>query len=944
MINLLYDIFIYPLEFLMQIVLGYSIGVTGGPLLSLVILSFSVSVISLPVYHIAEKWQDKERSIQKKLKPKIDEFKSIFKGAVLNTYINTLYRQNNYHPFHAVRSSFGLLIQIPFFFAAYHLLSNYPYFNGMTAFIFKDLGKPDGLVKIGGAVINILPFIMTAVNLLSSAVYSKKLGRNEKVQVYGISILFLLLLYNASSALLIYWTCNNLFSLFKNLVYGRIYAGGVIEKGSSSVKLDLKPVFLKIYENRPSGWVLFIMLLVSAVAYLSLYDSRGSFLDHTVPVLIVIFLPLFIVLVYAFSAMFKKTSGMKLLKFIPEAGRDENSIFKLSLTAYTILAFIAAPMSVLSSGSESDFEGTLYFFLSYLVSFSILFILLFIFVYNSLNRRMKRLCSIAALFILIYGLVNGFIFSGNYGDMSHFVFNEGIELKKTDIAVNILAGIVILVLSITAMKLKRFGLIKSLVVIIIISSVFFSAKEAFSFLDKRNASVEVTSGRGADYVFSSKGKNVLIIMLDRFIGGYMPQILELMPELRKDLDGFILYPRSLTSASYTLGGVPAILGGWEYTVRSVNTDRPEVPLKKKLDESVRIMPFNFQKAGFDVMIYQNDFINWSDKVSWLDRKNREYIDDTVFVSPDYPKFRDAWLEKYKQNVQNDDDTVRKKLLAFGLFRSSPLFLREFFYDNGDWHLDRDDQPKTVKTDDRKQVSFFEKSKYKRDTTLKYYAALDLLSDLSRVSDDGKSRFMYISNNMTHEPHSINSRFEYEITGRVSYPKSIYDKFNRSLNSLKHLYTDGAALRMVNEWLKWMKKAGVYDNTRIIIVSDHGRDVYNPFFKQQKIPGGRSKNHAAYFNNLLLVKDFNSSGELSISDEFMSSADVPSIAMAELIEGTNPYTGRRIAPPENKFPFYAYDIQWRIEKQSEFKYIYHEAYEINENDVSNPGKWKLLPGN
>ncbi|HQM85286.1 MAG TPA: hypothetical protein PLD55_11460, partial [bacterium] len=75
--NILYDIFIYPLEFLMNSVLEEALSLTGSPLLSLLVLSIAVSVGSLPLYHVAESWQDKERETQKKLKPKISEFKAV---------------------------------------------------------------------------------------------------------------------------------------------------------------------------------------------------------------------------------------------------------------------------------------------------------------------------------------------------------------------------------------------------------------------------------------------------------------------------------------------------------------------------------------------------------------------------------------------------------------------------------------------------------------------------------------------------------------------------------------------------------------------------------------------------------------------------------------------------------------------------------------------------
>lgn len=943
--ELLYSVFIYPLEFLMELVLKYALEITGNPAFSIIILSFIVTIFSLPVYHIAEKWQDRERDVQKKLQPKINEFKSIFKGAALNTYINTLYRQNRYHPIQAARTSFGLLIQIPFFFAAYHLLSNYSDFNGVGVFIFKDLGKPDGLISIGAFTANILPFLMTGINLISAAVYGKKTTSNEKFQLYGIALLFLAVLYDASSALLIYWTCNNLFSLFKNIAYGFIYKNGIITEKSRILFPAAGNLFSVIRKKRPDCWVMFTLLLISALSFYSIYERHGSVFDNALPAILLTFAPLLIVLFFLVLFVTGLHPMQRMISIIPASDKDVDRIFRLSVLSFVLLAFIAVPLAVLSTGSESDFEGTLFYFLNYLIVFSIIFMGAFFIIYSILPEKAKWIFSLLTVFVLFYSILNVFIFTGNYGDMSHFVFNETIEITDLDIMLNVAAGFFACCLPLYVFSRRKYSVLRSLLFIIIISLTLFSIKESRAYSLKRVHSENNAASIGKhEFKFSKKGKNVVIIMLDRFIGGYMPMIIELMPELKNDLDGFVLYENSMSPASYTLGGVPAIMGGWEYTVHEVNRTRKDIPLTKKLDESARILPYNFDKAGFDVTIFQNDFINWSDKVSWLDRNNRENLGSSVIISPDYPKYRELWLEKYEKEVMQEDNSIRNKLLAFGIFRASPVYLRLSIYDSGDWHIEKEDVEEYKKPDERKYISFNEKSRHKRDTNLKYYAMLDLLPDFSIASDKNKDQFIYLANNMTHEPHSINSNFEFETTGKVSYPRNIYDKFGKNLNALKHLYADGAAIRMVNDWLAWMKENGVYDNTRIIMVSDHGRDVYNPFFKQQKIPGGRSKNHPAYFNNLMLVKDFDSRGELTVDEQFMSSADVPAIAMSRIIDGMNPYTNKKIAMPENKFPFYAYDIQWRIEKQEEFNYKFHEGYEIKEGDVSQPKNWKVIKGN
>ena len=60
---------------------------------------------------------------------------------------------------------------------------------------------------------------MTVINLFSALVYTHNLSRRDKIQLYGMAAVFLVLLYDAASGLVLYWTCNNIFSLGKNIVY-----------------------------------------------------------------------------------------------------------------------------------------------------------------------------------------------------------------------------------------------------------------------------------------------------------------------------------------------------------------------------------------------------------------------------------------------------------------------------------------------------------------------------------------------------------------------------------------------------------------------------------------------------------------------------------------------------------------------------------------------------
>lgn len=223
MFDTLYLIFIAPIEWVMRIVIEVFFDISGSYGLAIIALSISANFVILPLYNIAEKWQVQERNMRAKLAPKIKEIKTAFKGQERFYMLKTLYRQNNYHPIISVRTSFGFLIQVPFFIAAYSLLNNYEDLQKISFLIFSDLSQADGVLEIAGNKINVMPIVMTVINLLSAFVYTKGFSKNELIQLYLIAFVFLVVLYGSPVALVFYWTVNNIFSLLKNIVYQKFY-------------------------------------------------------------------------------------------------------------------------------------------------------------------------------------------------------------------------------------------------------------------------------------------------------------------------------------------------------------------------------------------------------------------------------------------------------------------------------------------------------------------------------------------------------------------------------------------------------------------------------------------------------------------------------------------------------------------------------------------------
>ena len=212
--NTLLDPIINLLSFLLDI--AYNITNNYG--LAIIILSLLVNLILLPIYMVAEYFQKKELAIRAIMHDKLTEIKEYFSGQERFMMIQTLYKIHNYHPILALRSLLSLLIQIPFFFAAYQLLKHFEPFAGTVFWFISDLSSSDALIPFGRFSINILPIIMTVINIVAAHIYTSRTNPRTLISSINISLVFLLLLYTAPAALVLYWTCNNIFSLAKNYI------------------------------------------------------------------------------------------------------------------------------------------------------------------------------------------------------------------------------------------------------------------------------------------------------------------------------------------------------------------------------------------------------------------------------------------------------------------------------------------------------------------------------------------------------------------------------------------------------------------------------------------------------------------------------------------------------------------------------------------------------
>lgn len=208
----LYYILIFPFEFLFEWIMNICfLFLPHG--YALILLSLIVNLLTLPIMKWAIKVENKEREKQFHVKQEIIAIKKEYKGEEAFRKTDEIYKKYHYNALLAFKSDLSLFLSIPIFIAAIKTLNGNPEFSNVSFMMIDDLSKPDGLL-FG---YNLLPFIMTAVNLLSVKLYNNNnlFFDRANAKLIILALLFFVYLYDKSSSLMVYWTSNNIIASMK---------------------------------------------------------------------------------------------------------------------------------------------------------------------------------------------------------------------------------------------------------------------------------------------------------------------------------------------------------------------------------------------------------------------------------------------------------------------------------------------------------------------------------------------------------------------------------------------------------------------------------------------------------------------------------------------------------------------------------------------------------
>ena len=367
---------------------------------------------------------------------------------------------------------------------------------------------------------------------------------------------------------------------------------------------------------------------------------------------------------------------------------------------------------------------------------------------------------------------------------------------------------------------------------------------------------------------SKEGKNVMMIMLDKAIAYYIPYIFAEKPELIDQYAGFTCYTNALSLGRCTIFGSPGLYGGYEYTPYYANK-REDMTMADKHDEALKMVPKLFSDNGWTVRVLDPPYARY-EEISDLTIFNdlTQSGDVKAYLTGKF--FYDEEDLKFERYIKEND------LYRYSLFRCAPLALQLHIYGNGNYRDPVNEVRKAQETDDSGGDGL----------TLKY------LHDMVDIDEGCSYNYISMDNEFTHGP-KLMSKPDYMTEITDFSPITRYDAEGKELlfddPYQEACYdVDMHAFIQLGKFFDYLRENDLYDNTRIIIVSDHGN--LQEQFADIKIEEGEA---------VFLVKDFDSK-EFTYSTEFMTNADTPAISVAGLIDDpVNPYTGNKLDSHEKE---------------------------------------------
>jgi YidC/Oxa1 family membrane protein insertase len=191
--------------------------------------SWGIAIILLTITVRIVLWWPQAKSTHtmkrmSKLQPEMAKIKEKYADDPnkMNTETMGLYRKYGINP---LGGCLPMFIQIPVFFGFYRMLQYAVELRGHSFLWVHDLSQPDTLAHLpflGGIPLNLLPIVMAITSFLQMRMMPKTGDSTQQKIMMFMPLMFFFFCYNFASALALYWTTQNIFSIGQTWLMNKV--------------------------------------------------------------------------------------------------------------------------------------------------------------------------------------------------------------------------------------------------------------------------------------------------------------------------------------------------------------------------------------------------------------------------------------------------------------------------------------------------------------------------------------------------------------------------------------------------------------------------------------------------------------------------------------------------------------------------------------------------
>lgn len=598
--------------------------------------------------------------------------------------------------------------------------------------------------------------------------------------------------------------------------------------------------------------------------------------------------------------------------------------YRLPLYLLSTSAAVATVLVLLPIGTFRTSPGELTVHLDYLVTVNARQAMTIVYVAAILyalvpTSRMRTALALLAMGTLAVTVVYAYVLPFGYPAMAGLGF-EGGTLSRTEQAVRLLGDAVVIVAVALTLRavVVAYGVRPLLLTVVLVTVSMFgtaaiAARNEMGGVGGEGGAGERDTAADRPLRFSATQPNVLVIFLDRFMGSYVESALAARPALATELSGFTWYPRTVAPGSNSIVGVHTMLGGYDYMPEAMNARGRS--LRDLSVEAFSILPYNFSRKGYRVNVLNPRGLGFTMKgdCSFLEMEG---------VYCGHIPAAVARSRAAAMNFSLGDLTASNYtdlLVLLGSMRATPYGLKEAIRNQGSWRPFLD---------------------HSAATTFTQWAELHALPELTDTTA-AESNYNIVSNILPHEPIYLDDQCRPQPSAFEVAPAELRRRGHKTLESLQHANAAECSLSIVAQYLRHLREAGVYDNTTVVVVSDHGVQGANIQDRSTRaVEGGTTSNLYVRSRSLLLVKERGATGPLRTSETFLPNAEVPRIVCQTIGGCVNPYLGNKpIDVMGRNDPFVVSFVPWQFTAQRPDAFVIRQQYVLTGKDPFNVKNWR-----